>query len=178
MLQKDDKASIEKYRNMWEKESEVKAMYTSSTSSLKVKLEDEDDMNDDVEGTYRQRFVVENTGAYASTDNAISVLNRLCGIIPGPHRSLLFQTTISEHGFKSLLRLPPSLSHIPSQPFVAYGASKKISKRIVSFHAVRTLYELGVFDKFMMPVGGKRETRHTNDDGSKWLAKIHRLSSN
>lgn len=131
----------------------------------------EDDLNDEPFGAgeldSEDRFVVEKTGAVLTSGGAISLLNNLCSLIPrDPHTPPLRpKYKVSPIDFTCEVQLPSALP-IPREDLIIRGRpycrTKKAGKRSGAFNAVKRLYELDVFDNYLLPV--RREKGDVSED--------------
>ncbi|KAK7049438.1 Dicer-like protein 1 [Paramarasmius palmivorus] len=162
MLPEGDIFSREKYEAFTYAETRLKDIYNAYRPQSTVPMDVVDENDDEDDETHpddldeRERFVVPSTSAFASYDNAISLLNHLCSLIPRdlytpPH------LPVFTGDFQATLDLPAALPLAPDD--LTYEGplkhSKKEAKRAVAFVAVKRLYELDVFDEYLLPVTGK-----------------------
>ncbi|KAF9265816.1 hypothetical protein L218DRAFT_120083 [Marasmius fiardii PR-910] len=157
MLPAGDYVSLARYHAFTSAESNLTNLYTSlalTEPTSAGELEDLDDEPIDPEDlAERERFVVPTTGAFVNYDNAISLIGHLCSLIPHdvytpPHRP------VYTGDFQVTLDLPKSLP-LSANDLSYEGPmkrSKKEAKRAAAFVAARRLYELEVFDDYLLPV--------------------------
>ena len=114
------------------------------------------------------RFVVETTGASLTPSGAIGLLNNVCSLIPRDDHTPPLQPKYKIHPtFHTCeVRLPSALP-IPRESLVVHSAplsnrTKKSAKRSAAFRAVIQLYELGVFDDYLLPL--RRDQGDTAED--------------
>lgn len=138
-------------------EVRVKAMYGRNMDRPE---EDQADIDSGGEGdpVAEGRFVVENTGASLTPAGAIGLLNNVCSLIPRDDHTPPLQPKYTIHPtyFTCQVRLPSALP-IPRESLVVTSAplsnrTKKSAKRSAAFRAVIQLYELGVFDDYLLPL--------------------------
>ncbi|KAL0571714.1 Dicer-like protein 1, partial [Marasmius crinis-equi] len=159
MLPEGDSVSLARYRAFTSAESELTNIYNSryQTASAAVEEEaDEFDVVDPADLAERERFVVPSTSAFVNYDNSIILIEHLCSLIPHdiytpPH------APVYTGDFQATLDLPTSLPLSPED--LSYEGpmkhSKKEAKRAVAFLAVKRLYELEVFDEYLLPVSSE-----------------------
>lgn len=146
-------------------EIRAKTMYGSNMDREddEVELDENTPKDDGLEG----RFIVEKTGASLTPAGSISLLNNLCSLIPRDDHTRSLQPVYETDPvtFRTTNRLPPALP-IPREDllFVSdpFCRTKKAAKRNAAFKAVLRLYELGVFDDFLLPI--RREKGDTAED--------------
>ncbi|KAK0458512.1 P-loop containing nucleoside triphosphate hydrolase protein [Desarmillaria tabescens] len=161
MVQNDDIAYLSKYQQLCSAEPELKAIYQARREESEVKAateEEEEEILDPLDLAARERYDIPSTGAFASYDNSISLLNYLCSLIPCD-RYTPQHVPVYTGDFQSTLRLPAALP-IPSENLLFHGPvkrSKKEAKRAVAFQAVKHLHALDVFDDYLLPVSSKRQ---------------------
>ncbi|KAJ7243385.1 hypothetical protein B0H12DRAFT_1130925 [Mycena haematopus] len=168
MVQENDLTQLARYKAFSEKDPELKAMYQSRHDDAIDADSDVDEEeihpNDLAE---RERYVVPSTNAVLSYDNAISLLSRLCALIP--HDAFTPAHCPKYSGdFQAIVRLPSALP-LFSQDLRYQGSrkfSKKEAKRAVAFLAVKRLHELDVFDQYLLPVASARKGHEENDGTS------------
>ncbi|KAG6865666.1 hypothetical protein C0991_000436 [Blastosporella zonata] len=154
MIQQGDTAHFTRYQTLRTAEPEVNEAYQSRHLSTDEPLED--DVADNELGladlAERERYVVESSGAVLTYDNSMSLLNRLCSLIP---RDAFTPPHLPKFSgdFEATLILPSSVP-LPASDLTFIGPprrSKKEARRAVAFMAVKTLHELDVFDDFLLP---------------------------
>lgn len=132
--------------------------------------EDQADIDSGGEGdpVAEGRFVVESTGASLTPAGAISLLNNVCSLIPRDDHTPPLQPKYTIHPtfFTCEVRLPAALP-IPRDSLIVRSApfsnrTKKSAKRSAAFRAVIRLYELGVFDDYLLPL--RRDQGDTAED--------------
>ncbi|KAG6873367.1 hypothetical protein C0995_016476 [Termitomyces sp. Mi166 len=161
MIQKDDNAHLTRYQTLKTAEPEVNKIYQSRHAS------DDGSSEDNLEGdeigpdnlAERERYVVESTGAVLTYDNSISLLNRLCSLIP---RDPFTPQHVPKYlgDFQATIVLPSNIP-LSSDDLTFTGPlrhSKKEARRAAAFMAVKRLHELEVFDDFLLPVSGSKKT--------------------
>ncbi|KAG7086495.1 hypothetical protein E1B28_002444 [Marasmius oreades] len=158
MLPAGDSVSLARYRAFTSAESELTNLYTYLALAESPSAEEPEDVMDDEpldpeDLAERERFVVPTTSAFVNYDNAISLIEHLCSLIPHdiytpPHQP------VYTGDFQATLDLPTSLPLTAND--LSYEGpmkrSKKEAKRAVAFTAVKRLYELEVFDEYLLPV--------------------------
>ncbi|KAJ7771608.1 hypothetical protein B0H16DRAFT_1410076 [Mycena metata] len=167
MVDENDLAQLKQYQMFSQMEPELKAIYQSRPHVSVVNSDDITDEEEDIHPTdlaQRERYVVPSTGAVLTFDNAIDLLSRLCALIP--HDAFTPPHVPKYSGeFQAFVQLPTSLG--VSQPDLRYQGplrlSKKEAKRVVAFRAVKRLYELDVFDQYLLPVSSARKGHEDND---------------
>lgn len=145
-------------------EPEVKT-FLSHKMDRRNSKEEEDlaEISDPSEG----RFSVPETGAVLMPGGAIQLLNNLCSLIRrDPHTPPLLPEYTE--GFSVTVTLPSALP-IPRDKLVIHGQplcqTKKAAKRSAAFNAVLILYELGVFDDYLLPIRRGRGNMTEDIDG-------------
>ncbi|KAG7453028.1 P-loop containing nucleoside triphosphate hydrolase protein [Guyanagaster necrorhizus] len=161
MVQNDDIAYLSKYQQLCSAEPELKAIYQARREEKEVEAiteEEEEEMLDPLDLAARERYDIPSTGAFASYDNSISLLNYFCSLIPcDKYTSQHVPVYTGE--FQSTLRLPSALP-IPPESLLFHGpvkCSKKEAKRAVAFQAVKHLHALDVLDDYLLPVSSKQQ---------------------
>ncbi|KAK7035758.1 hypothetical protein R3P38DRAFT_3391822 [Favolaschia claudopus] len=168
MVEENDSVQLARYKSFAEKDPELKAMYQSRRDVLDA---EDSEMDDDVmhpgDLASRERYVVPSTNAVLSYDNAISLLGRLCALIP--HDAYTPAHTPKFSGdFEGIVQLP-SCMPLDAKDLRYRGPvkfSKKEAKRAVAFLAVKRLHELEVFDQYLLPVPSARKGYEENDGTS------------
>ncbi|KAJ7684575.1 hypothetical protein DFH06DRAFT_1264086 [Mycena polygramma] len=164
MISEDDSTTLARYHKFSEKDPELKAIYQSRQRDA---LDTEDEMDEETHATdlaHRERYVVASTGAILTYDNAISLLGRLCALIP--HDAFTPPPTAKYSGeFQTTVQLP---SRLPlSQTDLRYQGPRKLTKKeakcAVAFMAVKRLHELDVFDQYLLPIPTSRKGHEEND---------------
>ncbi|KAJ8093606.1 Dicer-like protein 1 [Marasmius tenuissimus] len=174
MLPEGDSVSLSRYHAFTSAESELRNIYSTFHQPGPVEADtDEFDVVDPVDLAERERFVVPSTSAFVNYDNSITLIEHLCSLIPHdlytpPH------APVYTGDFQATLDLPPSLPLTPGD--LSYEGpvkhSKKEAKRAVAFIAVKRLYELEVFDEYLLPVS----SQDSKDSDDHVLAAILRTS--
>ncbi|KAL1742102.1 hypothetical protein HDZ31DRAFT_84367 [Schizophyllum fasciatum] len=164
MLQEGDEASRAKYESFQSCEPRLREAYNARTvEDVPTTADADEDAEDEVSPEMlaeRERFVVASTGAILTYDNAISLLGRLCSLIPSDPFSPP-PVPVYTGDFVSTVQLPRSIPLPPSDLVFAGArkATKKEAKRAAAFLAVRHLYAKDVFDDYLLPVGSRRRAR-------------------
>ncbi|KAJ7168309.1 hypothetical protein C8R43DRAFT_983912 [Mycena crocata] len=163
MLEENNSSQLLRYQGFTEQDPQLKAIYQSRQDEMNVvDTEDEEEIHP-FDLAQRERYVVASTGAVLTYDNAINLLSRLCALIPHDAFTLPHVPKYSGE-FQAIVRLPSSLP-LP-QPDLQYHGPQKFSKReakcAVAFMAVKRLYELDVFDQYLLPISNARK----GDEGS------------
>ncbi|KAG2020892.1 type III restriction enzyme-like protein, variant 2 [Coprinopsis cinerea AmutBmut pab1-1] len=158
MIQQEDTDQLERYQALQRGELELSKTYHNRTMPER---DESDTMYDDdthpMDLAERERFVVPSTGAVLTYDNALSLINHLCALIPRDSFTEAYKPQFIGD-FQSRMRLPASL---PLQPrdlvYLGYPKrSKQEAKRSVAFQAVKRLLKLNVFDDYLLPVSSER----------------------
>ncbi|KAJ6488501.1 hypothetical protein C8R47DRAFT_1125761 [Mycena vitilis] len=164
MVSEDDSTTLARYHKFSEKDPELKAIYQSRQRD---DLDTEDEMDEETHATdlaHRERYVVASTGAILTYDNAISVLGRLCALIP---RDAFTPPPTAKYSgeFRTTVQLPTRLPL--SQTDLRYQGPRKLTKKeakcAVAFMAVKRLHELDVFDQYLLPIPTSRKGHEEND---------------
>ncbi|KAF8655840.1 hypothetical protein AX16_002924 [Volvariella volvacea WC 439] len=132
-------------------------------------VDDEDDPEDrihPVDLLDRERYVVPSTGAILTYDNALTIMNRLCDIIPHddytPAPKPLFTLSLANSsgynigiGYYCTLHMPPGLPLRKEDRIFTSQVkkTKKEAKRAVAFQALKALREREVIDEHLYPIG-------------------------
>ena len=168
MIQKDDIAQLSRYKNLKDKEPEMKQIYRTRHDHNEDEEDemDEDDETDPADMLERERYVVESSGAVLTYDNSIHLIHYLCALIP---RDAFTPPHLPEFtgDFESTLQLPSSIP-LPAEDLLYRGSSRrsrKEAKRAVAFMAVRRLHHLDVFDEYLLPVTGSRNSESEYIEG-------------
>ncbi|KAJ7460967.1 hypothetical protein B0H11DRAFT_2057580 [Mycena galericulata] len=165
MVEHNDLAQLKRYQEFAKQEPELKALYQSRQDGAQMDEEDEEDGQlRPTDLAHRERYVAPSTGAILTYSNAISLLDRLCALIP--HDAFTPPHVPKYSGdFQATVQLPSSLP-LP-QPELRYEgprrASKHEAKCAVAFMAVRRLHELDIFDRYLLPVSTTRKGHEEND---------------
>jgi endoribonuclease Dicer len=147
-------------------EIRVKRMYGKNMDRAENETLDADSGQEE-DPAFEGRFIVEKTGASITPAGAISLLNNVCSIIPRDPHTPPLQPRYKIHPLLHTceLRLPAALP-IPRESLVVNGTpftrTKKAAKRSAAFNAVVHLYELGVFDEYLLPL--RRDKGDTAED--------------
>lgn len=172
MMQKGDTSHLSRYQTLKEGEPEANRAYQNRHVEDKENEDpeegeiDEDDEASPADLAERERYVVPSSGAVLTYDNAISLLNYLCSLIPRdpftPQHKLTFTGD-----FEATLRLPPSIPLSPEQLTFSgpRRGSKKEARRAAAFMAVKRLHELDVFDEFLLPTANAKGKGNGDVDG-------------
>jgi endoribonuclease Dicer len=172
MMQKDDTSHLSRYKALKEGEPEANKAYQTRHAEEGQKEDpeegelDEDDEASPADLAERERYVITSSGAVLTYDNAISLLNYLCALIPRdtftPQHKLKFTGD-----FEATLHLPPSMPLSP-QHLTFSGprrGSKREARRAAAFMAVKQLHELDVFDEFLLPTANSKGKGNEDIDG-------------
>ncbi|KAG5723949.1 Dicer-like protein 1 [Termitomyces sp. T112] len=168
MIQKGDNAHLIRYQTLKTAEPEINKIYRSRHISEDGSSEDHfyDDEVEPADLVERERYVVESTGAVLTYDNSISLLNRLCSLVP---RDPFTPQHVPKYSgdFETTIILPSSIPLSPDDlTFTGpLRRSKKEAKRAAAFIAVKKLHELNVFDDFLLPVSGSKGRETEDADG-------------
>ncbi|TFK25811.1 type III restriction enzyme [Coprinopsis marcescibilis] len=157
MIQQDNIAQLERYRSLQRGETELSQTYNTRQLILEEEGEELeiDPLGQDIHPidlAERERYVVPSTGAILTYDNAMSLINHLCSIIPRDAFTLPPKPVYSGQ-FQSKLRLPAGLP-LRGRDMVYLGypkRTKKEAKRSAAFQAVKRLMRLNVFDEYLLP---------------------------
>ncbi|KAF9533589.1 hypothetical protein CPB83DRAFT_757321 [Crepidotus variabilis] len=186
MVRQDDEALMSKYHELKASEEAMASHYR--TRHLNTSSEDDSDNETDDEGYFldlvdRERYVVPSSGAVLTYDNSISLIGRLCSLIPHDSFTPAY-SPLYEGGFQSTLRLPSALP-LRAPDLVFQGprkCRKKEAKRAVAFMAVVRLRELDVFDEYLLPVSSDQSesdlpllgdrSKHTGDVPEKLVVNV------
>ncbi|KAG6836934.1 hypothetical protein H0H93_001096 [Arthromyces matolae] len=168
MIQEGDNAQFVRYETLKTVEPEVNKVYQSRSVTANDTLEDdlENETPTPADLAERERYTVNSTGAVLTYDNSISLLNRLCSLIPRDTFTSQHVPTFSGD-FNSTLVLPPSIP-LPLADRTFAGPqrrSKKEARRAVAFMAVKRLHQLDVFDDFLLPASRSRGDAAEDVDG-------------
>ncbi|KAI0032338.1 hypothetical protein K488DRAFT_50105 [Vararia minispora EC-137] len=160
MVQENDTVDFARYRKLSEAEPEIKQLYGCRVAVATPVDEGTSNIEDDatpVDLAERERFVVPKTGSILTYNNAISLLDRLCALIPRDAYMEVPKPAFSGD-FEATLRLPISLP-LDAMDRIYHGPrkqTKREARRAVAFRAVRRLYDLEVFDSYLLPTRGMR----------------------
>lgn len=165
MVEHGDETAIERYKRFAEIDSSSSVSAASAASETPTNLTagrgvgpDEDDEPNEVDLAQRERFVVSDTKAVLSYNNAIDLLSRLCALIPTDNFTRTYKpayiTNIAQTGYYVCSLTLPSALPLPHGHLKYTGpgkCSKKEAKRAVAFLAVKALHGLNVFDEYLLP---------------------------
>lgn len=164
MVQEGQSAELEKYLAFSGKEEEIKKVYQQNGDGRR-REEDEDTYIHPDDLFARERYTVPSTGSTLTYDSAISLLNRLCALIPcDPYTPPLIPSFSGD--FVSTVRLPSALP-LSMEQLIYTGPkkqSKKEAKRAAAFIAVRALHRLDVFDDYLLPARNAKDRRGGADE--------------
>ncbi|KAF5379867.1 hypothetical protein D9757_007186 [Collybiopsis confluens] len=157
MIQQDDHGYQERYKSFIAAEPKLRETYQLASTNDEEMEEGEEEEEENLSSTDlqgRERYIVPSTSAFVTYDNAISLIDHLCSLIP---RDLYTSQPVPVYSgdFRSTLYLPPSLPLAPTD-LIHTGPiknTKREAKRAVSFLAVKRLHELDVFDDYLFPAG-------------------------
>ncbi|KAF9009493.1 type III restriction enzyme [Cyathus striatus] len=176
MIQENDITQLARYKALQDAEPEVKQAYQKYMDNLMIdepmdEASDQEDI-DPMDIIERERFVVPSTGAILTYDNSLDLLGRLCSLIPRDIFTPVYKPKYTG-SFEVLVELPAGLP-LPPSDLGYYGPlkrTKKEAKRAAAFHAVKRLYELNVFDEYLLPITDSPD----EDDVSGWKVDMKNM---
>lgn len=132
---------------------------------------DPEDLADEPELENTPRFIVPETGAVLTYDNAIALLSEACSLIPTDAYSPSSHPDWKLEGFTDKYFNVVSLPMMPALPpelRVVKGpevATKKGAKQAAAFEACKLLFEYGILDSHLLPIReGKGDYAKDADD--------------
>ncbi|KAG6845200.1 hypothetical protein H0H87_012527 [Tephrocybe sp. NHM501043] len=168
MIQQGDTTHLSRYHTLKMAEPEVNKIYQSRNAPPNHVFDE--DAADDIVGpadlSERERYVVESSGAVLTYDNSISLLNRLCSLIPRDAFTPPHVPSFSGD-YEATLNLPSSIP-LPANDLTFTGPprrNKKEARRAVAFMAVKRLHVLDVFDDFLLPISRSKGKKTEDADG-------------
>lgn len=178
MFREDDVESIARYETFIASEPSLRTAYqsrrvpTTNVQHHQPIYEEDDDEEVLADCSEDERFVVPSTGAVLTYGNAIPLLAHLCGLLP---RDTFTSYPRPEYTgeLTSTLRLPVGLP-LAAADRVFVGPvkpTKKQARRAVAFAAVKRLYELSVFDDYLLPAASRKKT-HMDAEGRPFTWKL------
>ena len=168
MIQKDDNAQLSRYKTLKDKEPEMKQIYRTRHDHNEDGGDEmnEDDETDPADILERERYLVESSGAVLTYDNAVHLIHYLCALIP---RDPFTPPQLPQFAgdFESTLQLPSSIP-LPAEDLLYRGPSRrsrKEAKRAAAFMAVKRLHQLDVFDEYLLPTTGSKDSESEYIEG-------------